>query len=179
MKSMMKQRARGLAVGIAALGITFSASAQVRITSSVIAGGGGLAAGNGLIVNGTIGQPVIGPARGVSTVVAQGFWFTPQKPVASLGVESPVNAVSGMTAEAFPNPCSDRAIVRIVIGSRSKVRAGLYDELGNEVALLYDDRSEAGELRIMVDAASLPSGRYTVRVISGNGSSMVPLVIVR
>jgi hypothetical protein len=180
MKSMIRKHlTRGIAVIAAVLGMTLSASAQVQIISSVIAAGGGIAAGSGITVNGTVGQPVIGPTRGASTTVAQGFWFTPQKGAASLSVDSRENSISGLTAEAFPNPCRDHAIVRIVIESRSEVRAGLFDELGSEVAVLYDDSSEAGELRIKVDATSLPSGHYIIRVISGNGSRTVPLVVVR
>jgi hypothetical protein len=180
MKSMItKSVTHGIALLIATVGVTLSALAQVQVASSVIAAGGGIAAGSGITVNGTVGQPVIGPARGASTTVAQGFWFTPQKPAASLGVESSTNTVDGLRAEAFPNPCRDNAIVRIVIGSRSAVRASLFDELGNEVALLYDDSSEAGELRIKIDATSLPSGHYIIRVISGNGSMAVPLVVVQ
>jgi hypothetical protein len=153
-------------------------SAQTRLVSSVIGAGGGIASGSGVIVDGTIGQPVIGPVTGTGGKVFQGFWYMPQTSTPS-GVASEEVVGRGMIAEAFPNPCSADAVLRLVIDSRSPVRASIFDQLGNEVATLYDGSSEAGEIRIGFDATSLPAGRYTIRVIAGKGSRALPLVVVR
>jgi hypothetical protein len=167
-----------LLVAIAAVGLTLPAAAQTRMTSSVVASGGGVASGSGIILNGTIGQPVIGPAAGASTRVLQGFWHTTGKP-ATLDVAVTGSAISEMQADVSPNPCSGSTVLRLAVAARTDLRVGLYDLLGNEVELLYDGSVEPGEMRIGLDASNLPTGRYTIRVVAAKGSRTLPLLVVR
>jgi len=40
----------------------------------LIAGGGGPASGTGMALNDTLGQPIIGPASGVTVDLSAGYW---------------------------------------------------------------------------------------------------------
>lgn len=175
----MSRAFHAIAVAICALVLSVTASAQVRQTSFVIASGGGLSVGNGIVANGTIGQPIIGPAIGSGAVVSQGFWFTPRASGPTLGVEIRDDRASGLNVTAYPNPCRDNATVSVRVPTRSRVSVRLYDELGAERALLYARDTEAGELRIPVNATSLPAGHYMIRAMSGSAVQVVPLVVIK
>lgn len=168
------------AVVIGSAAMTLAASAQTEIRSSVIASGGGVTSGGGIMINGTIGQPIIGVATSGTATVFQGFWFTPSpgKPGAS-SVATEHNASTGIVAEAYPNPCSVGSVLRIALGSSSKLRAGLYDLMGKEIAVLYDGESEGGELRIRLDVGSIPAGQYMIRIAAGTVDHTVPLLVIR
>jgi hypothetical protein len=166
------------AIAISMLALTLSASAQSRITSSVMGSGGSVDSGSGIILNGTSGQPVIGPAGGTSTRVLQGFWYTMAKP-ASLGVAVTGSSISGLQADVFPNPCNAATVLRLTIGSRTDLRASLYDLLGNELEVLHDGSVEPGQMQIGLTASLLAAGRYVIRVVSGKESRALPLLVVR
>lgn len=180
MNTLKRNRAcQAIATVVCAIVLSHTTSAQVRQTSSVIASGGGLAVGNGIVANGTIGQPVIGPAIGSGAAVSQGFWFTPRSSGPALGVETHDRRSSGLTVTAYPNPCRDNATVRVLVPTRSLVSIRLYDELGAERAVLYERETEAGELRIAFNATSMLAGHYIIRAISGGDVRVVPLVVMK
>jgi hypothetical protein len=61
----------GLAVGLVQAG----SSAMSAINWQVLAGGGQPAAGSGVSLNGTFGQPVVGPAAGGQVDIGAGYWY--------------------------------------------------------------------------------------------------------
>lgn len=63
-----------------------------------------------------------------------------------------------------PNPFNLTTRVRFAIRIASHVRIALYDLLGREVALLLDERRDAGVHEIGFDAAGLASGAYFYRL---------------
>lgn len=60
----------GLAAGIARAG----SSAHYAVNWQVLAGGGGPVATGGVSLNGTLGQPVVGPAAGGGVTLGAGYW---------------------------------------------------------------------------------------------------------
>jgi hypothetical protein len=65
-----------LLVGVAITASAASnASSSYQINWDVIAGGGGPSTSSSYAVNATIGQPVVGPADGVSKSIGAGYWY--------------------------------------------------------------------------------------------------------
>jgi len=164
---------------VAAFVGSLTASAQVRQTSFVIASGGGLSVGNGIIANGTIGQPIIGPAFGSNAALSQGFWFTPRQSQQALGVERADKSTSSLEVATYPNPCRDNATVSVVVPSRSFVTVRLHDALGKECAVLYARATEPGELRVAINTTSMPAGHYHIRATTSTSVRVVPLVVMK
>jgi hypothetical protein len=69
------RRAALTAIVSGVAGLTFSASAQVSISRSVVASGGGTVSAGSITVTGTTGQPVTGVGCAASVCIHAGFWF--------------------------------------------------------------------------------------------------------
>jgi hypothetical protein len=86
-------------------------------------------------------------------------------------------------AEIYPNPFSDRANIKLTVREAQTFRVEVYNALGQQVAVLYDQQRPANDPRpITFDAAklgTLPSGRYFFRVIGRNFEETRSAVFVR
>ncbi len=70
-----------------------------------------------------------------------------------------------------PNPVRESAMLRFVLREKGPVAVSLYDVLGRRVRTLYEGRASEGRVqRVRLNASSLPSGVYLLRVRSENGS---------
>ncbi len=65
---------------------------------------------------------------------------------------------------AYPNPFAERATLRYAVPEASRVTLAVFDVLGREVVRLVDENRAAGRYEAMLDARSLPSGAYLVRM---------------
>ena len=75
---------------------------------------------------------------------------------------------------AYPNPFSERAVLEVAVPEDSEIRVIVYDVLGRTVAVLMDERVEAGRYEAVLDARGLASGTYLVRMTEGpSGSAFV------
>jgi hypothetical protein len=82
----------------------------------------------------------------------------------------------------WPNPASREATVRygVPVGPSRSVRIDLYDVLGRRVTtLVEDDMAEAGWYEVSLDAESLASGAYYVRIKAGRTLRTESVVVVR
>ena len=86
-----------------------------------------------------------------------------------------VTAIAGV----FPNPARGRATVALDLAASQAVRVTLHDALGREVAVLAEDRLDAGAHRIAIDGAGLASGVYLVRVVGERGTFTRAVTFVR
>ncbi|MEM1044257.1 MAG: T9SS type A sorting domain-containing protein, partial [Bacteroidota bacterium] len=68
---------------------------------------------------------------------------------------------------AFPNPFADRTEIGFELEASARVELVVYDVRGREVATLANDVLEAGQHSVEFDAASLPSGVYIYRLVTG------------
>ena len=79
--------------------------------------------------------------------------------------EDPALPEAFRLSRAFPNPFREQATFTLEVARAQPVRVGVYDALGRQVALLHDGDLAAGTAhRFAVDARSLASGTYFVRV---------------
>jgi hypothetical protein len=65
-----------------------------------------------------------------------------------------------------PNPFNLTTRIRLELSRSSSVRIALYDILGREIALLLDERRDAGFHEIGFGAAGLASGMYFYRLLA-------------
>lgn len=85
----------------------------------------------------------------------------------------------GDAVSVEPNPISAAGTLKIRLAEhRQNVRAELFDDLGQRVALLHEGAADAGALLLPFDASRLPDGRYVWRVTGDVGSVRDGAVIV-
>ncbi len=75
----------------------------------------------------------------------------------------------------FPNPAKALTCIPFILPQAGYIHAGLMDISGRMVRVLHDGNMGSGEQRIFVDASTLESGIYTIR-INGKGSKVKLLV---
>lgn len=174
----MNKRTTICSLAAAALLLASSAaSAQMRLVSSVIGAGGGVAAGAGSAVIGTVGQGIIGPVVTTGRVAWQGFWYAaiPAIPLAVPGERE----AAGMELGITPNPISTEGTIRVAIPRSGRASVVMFDALGREVMTLADGIQDAGILSIRVDGSMLPSGSYTVRLVAGEIRRSIRVIVAK
>ncbi|HET6567811.1 MAG TPA: T9SS type A sorting domain-containing protein [Rhodothermales bacterium] len=78
----------------------------------------------------------------------------------------------------YPNPFHGSATVVFNVPAAQHVRAAVYDVLGRQVALLYDG-SFAGEKKLTLEGASLPSGIYFIRITADSFARTERVILLR
>ncbi len=64
----------------------------------------------------------------------------------------------------YPNPFNPATVFTYRVGESGRVRLGIYDLLGREVAVLFDGTREAGTFTVRWDAKEFASGVYFARL---------------
>ncbi len=68
----------------------------------------------------------------------------------------------------YPNPFNPSTNINFFLPEDRAVRVGIYNIVGQQVALLLDETMQAGEHSIVWDASDKPSGIYIVQLETGN-----------
>jgi M6 family metalloprotease-like protein len=79
----------------------------------------------------------------------------------------------------IPNPFNPSTTIHYYLPESGKVRAEVYNVLGQRVATLVDGYQDAGEKYIPWDAETLPSGIYLLRVQAGSEAGTRKMVLLR
>jgi hypothetical protein len=93
-----------------------------------------------------------------------------------LGLEVP--AVFRLKAPA-PNPTTGAARLAYQLSEAADVRMALYDALGREIAVLIDQRLEAGPHEHVLETRGLAAGLYFYRLTAGSHTATKKLTVVR
>ncbi len=80
---------------------------------------------------------------------------------------------------AYPNPFVERTEIAFSLEESAKVQLVVYDVRGRAVATLVDGTLEAGQQSVTFDGASLPSGVYIYRLVSGTQVETGRITLVR
>jgi hypothetical protein len=66
----------------------------------------------------------------------------------------------------YPNPFNPATQISFAIQKANHVTLKVYDILGREVAILVDERKQAGEYKVTWNAEGAPSGVYFYRLVA-------------
>ena len=69
---------------------------------------------------------------------------------------------------AYPNPASDELTIIFHLDRFENVRVRIYDLSGRMVEDVVQSRMPPGELRVITNIDSLPTGTYVAEVLIGN-----------
>ena len=158
--------------------IASSAHAQV-LRASVISAGAVSSAGTGIVLKGSVGQPVIGRTAG-SVQAGLGFWYSVLAKELPSAVDGMENAPSGMRlGHAAPNPFSSVTGISAAFHESGFLTLSLFDISGRLIFARNEGFQTPGNARFTVAAEGLPSGRYLLVARFNGGQSLVPLVIAK
>jgi hypothetical protein len=93
-----------------------------------------------------------------------------------------VNAASSeksSTISVYPNPTIAASSLELALRDHSKIKVGIYDDLGREVLVVADGELSAGNHTIPFSTTSLEAGHYTVQLSSNTGIATTSLVVVK
>ncbi len=68
----------------------------------------------------------------------------------------------------YPNPFNPRTGIRFQVSGTVDVKLAVYDLLGREVAVLVNEKKQAGSYEVSLDGSRLSSGAYFYRLVAGN-----------
>ncbi|MBE0646042.1 MAG: T9SS type A sorting domain-containing protein [Bacteroidetes bacterium] len=138
--------------------------AQLRISRCVIAAGGTQSTGNGLTLQGTIGQSLAGTAKGSAHAGFFGFWYNEGNTV--VGVREPPLAAAAVPriGSLHPNPARDEVTVTVLATGSEPVTIMLLDLLGRVHAHPSVNVPPNGESTLKLPLHGLPPGYYIVTI---------------
>jgi hypothetical protein len=179
---------RALVIAVLLLVVTSFTARSQGITMVKYVIGAGMTPAVGTIgstqyaLDGTIGQPVVGPLTQGMFADYQGFW-TP----GILGNESVQESsadASGFDLEQnYPNPFNPSTTITysVAAGAPVRVTIRLMNLLGQEVHTpLVDEVDQPGTYRVdFTDADNLPSGTYIYRMDAGAFSASKRMVLLK
>ena len=103
----------------------------------------------------------------------------------TVGPSSGINLISSEIPEKYflhpnyPNPFNPKTSINYDIRSAGFVSLKVYDAIGNEAAILVNERQGAGKYSVSFDAIGLPSGIYFYRLVTGSFVNTRKMVLVK
>jgi hypothetical protein len=79
----------------------------------------------------------------------------------------------------YPNPFNHSSQIAYTLSETCRVRICVFDILGNEIAVLADEKQEAGEHAIRFDAGNLASGIYLAELNTGNAIRQIKMILAK
>ncbi len=166
---------RSLVAGLvlcAAVGALAGPAGAVKLAGSVMGQGGRPVSGSGRVVNGTVGQAIVGRSGG-TRVAYHGFWWAGG--VHTVGVEEgpggPGRTLPSALAFGAPRPNPSRAGVRfsVALPRAASVSLAVVDLQGRRVAGFPADSRPAGDWEVSWDGRddsgqSVAAGVYFARL---------------
>ena len=96
------------------------------------------------------------------------------------GVETPVElAQSFELHQNYPNPFNGSTTLSYTLSSSRDVELAVYNSLGQQVALLVDERQDAGIHQITYSPGLLASGIYIARLKTGDQTQMKRMIYLK
>jgi S-formylglutathione hydrolase FrmB len=94
-------------------------------------------------------------------------------------IESPAKNNPEASLEVYPNPFSQETNIRYDLSCPGDVYLTVFNQLGQEIALLLKTYQQTGRHTITFDGSGLPAGIYFCRLKAGRYVSMVKMAVVR
>jgi photosystem II stability/assembly factor-like uncharacterized protein len=82
-------------------------------------------------------------------------------------------------SQNYPNPFNPSTIINYQLTINSNVSIKIYDNLGNEIETLVNEKQNPGSYSVDFNASSLPSGIYFYKLMTENFSETKKMVLVK
>jgi Secretion system C-terminal sorting domain len=106
------------------------------------------------------------------------YTYTWQMLYSSVIVRS--NVISKFSlSDNYPNPFNPSTQITYSVPKATNVTLKVYDVLGQEVALLVDEKKQPGEYNVTWNAEGVPSGVYFYRIVAGEFVETKKMVLIR
>jgi len=79
----------------------------------------------------------------------------------------------------YPNPFNPSTKIRFAVPEKSNVKLTLYDILGRELSVIFDDEVNPGVKEIEFNGSNLSSGVYLVRMSSNNYQKTIKISLLK
>lgn len=79
----------------------------------------------------------------------------------------------------YPNPFNSKTVISFKLPKTMNIRLKVYDLLGREIKTLIDNRKQAGEYKVVLNAENLASGIYIYRLITDEFTLSRKLVLIK
>lgn len=79
----------------------------------------------------------------------------------------------------YPNPFNPSTVIGYQLPENSRVQLEVYDILGKKVAMLVNERQQAGSYQVNFDASQLSSGVYIYRIRAGEFSQIKQMILIK
>jgi hypothetical protein len=141
---------------------------QNKIAFSLISSGGGQQSNSAYIINGSLGQTIIGKCENAINQAQAGFWQMYYQNVMVNVTDDDIKPIEFMLEQNYPNPFNPSTIIGYVLQEKSNAKLSLINILGEEVAILVNEEQDKGFHKVDINAANLPSGVYLYKLQAGN-----------
>lgn len=113
-----------------------------------------------------------------STVVSE---FTPTKTIYGGLYKEAINGkdYTFELSQNYPNPFNPTTNISFSIPNEELVSLKVYDVIGNEVAVIVDERKAAGAYNVSFNGENLTSGFYIYKLEAGNYQAIKKLILLR
>jgi hypothetical protein len=132
-------------------------------------------------VQGLVGQTIAGRSSGSGNVVHSGFLPATLVSLRTLdvpGTDSGLPKEFALT-QNFPNPFNPTTRIIYQLAATSEVRLILYDLLGRHVAVLANEKKDAGRYEVELNASRLASGVYLYRMSAGSFVQTRKMIVLK
>jgi len=97
-----------------------------------------------------------------------------------VGIENNVSVVESFDLhQNYPNPFNPKTLINYDLKKSGFVTLKIYDVLGNEVAILKNEKQNAGSYEVEFDATNFPSGVYFYKLTSDNISLTKKMLLTK
>jgi subtilisin family serine protease len=79
----------------------------------------------------------------------------------------------------YPNPFNPSTKIKFYTPIQDRVKIGLYDILGNEIRILFDNEVSQGSYEIELDGSDLTSGMYFVKLIGKQNQQVIKISMIK
>jgi photosystem II stability/assembly factor-like uncharacterized protein len=93
--------------------------------------------------------------------------------------EGPPIAAEYRLDQNYPNPFNPTTTIAFQVAKTGNVRLAVYDILGREVALLLNERKNAGSYEVRFDASTLSTGLYLYRIAADGFVQAKKMLLVK
>jgi flagellar hook assembly protein FlgD len=79
----------------------------------------------------------------------------------------------------YPNPFNPSTQITYSVPKVTDVTLKIYDILGREIAILVNEKKQAGDYKVTWDAEEVPSGVYFYRIVAGEYIETKKMAVVK